>query len=98
MNKRDAKKLVKAAARVRGMYPLDLLEQLREQYGEAEANLQEKIDYIEEMENIGDVTQERLDGYHERMSALERAKEALDAMVDGFSDFESAVDDLNEYT
>lgn len=94
MNKIETEKSVKVAEKFIGRFQTDAVAELLEFYEDAADALQEKIDRIDCMDNIGDRLQERLDTYNLRMEALESMKEQLEAIQDAFSNFEDAVIDL----
>lgn len=94
MNKIETERAVKAAEKFKKRFQTDALAELLEYCEEATDELQEKIDRIESMDNIGDTLQERLDTYNLRMEAMETMKEQLEAIQDAFSDFEDAATDL----
>lgn len=96
MDNRTTKRMVKAADVLKQDFPADALEDLLGQYEDAEAELQDKIDRMEEVENPRDSTLERLDLYNERMEKLIAAKEALETMRDAFQELDDALQELGE--
>lgn len=61
MNKREVQKAVKEAEPVKVSFPLGGIEDLLEKYEEVREALQDKVDRIEEMDEIGPATQDRFE-------------------------------------